>query len=172
MFKKYQNNPTPQNACMYEKYASKATYITQANKAIKRLSESEQRKARQELIADVRNINSGITDTDKSIVGLFNSKQMTTDDGYMSSLPQSKITMTVDKQSYIWEMTYTEYKKYYEDYQKVLEANRKKLINTSKYQGASDNEKTEMLKQLGSDVLKAIKDQYKEKNQSKFKKDE
>ena len=32
MFKKYQNNPTPQNACMYEKYASKATYITQANK--------------------------------------------------------------------------------------------------------------------------------------------
>ena len=172
MFKKYQNNPTPQNACMYEKYASKATYITQANKAIKRLSESEQRKARQELIADVRNINSGITDTDKSIVGLFNSKQMTTDDGYMSSLPQSKITMTVDKQSYIWEMTYTEYKKYYEDYQKVLEANRKKLINTSKYQGASDNEKTEMLKQLGSDVLKAIKDQYKEKNKSKFKKDE
>ena len=172
MFKKYQNNPTPQNACMYEKYASKATYITQANKAIKRLSESEQRKARQELIADVRNINSGITDTDKSIVGLFNSKQMTTDDGYMSSLPQSKITMTVDKQSYIWEMTYTEYKKYYDDYQKVLEANRKKLINTSKYQGASDNEKTEMLKQLGSDVLKAIKDQYKEKNQSKFKKDE
>ena len=172
MFKKYQNNPTPQNACMYEKYASKATYITQANKAIKRLSESEQRKARQELIADVRNINSGITDTDKSIVGLFNSKQMTTDDGYMSSLPQSKITMTVDKQSYIWEMTYTEYKKYYEDYQKVLEANRKKLINTSKYQGASDNEKTEMLKQLGSDVLKAIKDQYKETNQSKFKKDE
>lgn len=172
MFKKYQNNPTPQNACMYEKYASKATYITQANKAIKRLSESEQRKARQELIADVRNINSGITDTDKSIVGLFNSKQMTTDDGYMSSLPQSKITMTVDKQSYIWEMTYTEYKEYYEDYQKVLEANRKKLINTSKYQGASDNEKTEMLKQLGSDVLKAIKDQYKEKNQSKFKKDE
>lgn len=172
MFKKYQNNPTPQNACMYEKYASKATYITQANKAIKRLSESEQRKARQELISDVRNINSGITDTDKSIVGLFNSKQMTTDDGYMSSLPQSKITMTVDKQSYIWEMTYTEYKKYYEDYQKVLEANRKKLINTSKYQGASDNEKTEMLKQLGSDVLKAIKDQYKEKNKSKFKKDE
>ncbi len=97
---------------------------------------------------------------------------MTTDDGYMSSLPQSKITMTVDKQSYIWEMTYTEYKKYYEDYQKVLEANRKKLINTSKYQGASDNEKTEMLKQLGSDVLKAVKDQYKEKNESKFKKDE
>ena len=54
----------------------------------------------------------------------------------------------------------------------MLEANRKKLINTSKYQGASDNEKTEMLKQLGSDVLKAIKDQYKEKNKSKFKKDE
>lgn len=171
MFKKYQNNPTPQNACIYEKYASKATYITQANKAIKRLSESEQRKARQELIADVRNINSGITDTDKSIVGLYSGKEMTTDDGYMSSLPQSKITMTVDKKSYIWEMTYTEYKKYYEDYQKVLEANRKKLINTSKYQRASDNEKTEMLKQLGSDVLKAVKDSYKEKNKSKFKKD-
>ena len=172
MFKKYQNNPTPQNACMYEKYASKATYITQANKEKRDYLRASKEKARQELIADVRNINSGITDTDKSIVGLFNSKQMTTDDGYMSSLPQSKITMTVDKQSYIWEMTYTEYKKYYEDYQKVLEANRKKLINTSKYQGASDNEKTEMLKQLGSDVLKAIKDQYKEKNQSKFKKDE
>ena len=172
MFKKYQNEPTPQNACLYEKYATKAAYITQANKAIKRLSEDEQRTARKELITDIKATGSAITDTDKGIVNSFSNGLLTSDNGYVDSLPKSTITKTKNKQSYTWEMTYTEYKKYYEDYQKVLEANRKKLINTSKYQGASDNEKTEMLKQLGSDVLKAIKDQYKEKNQSKFKKDE
>ena len=54
MQKKYQNEPTPQNACLYEKYATKAAYITQANKAIKRLSEDEQRTARKELITDIK----------------------------------------------------------------------------------------------------------------------
>jgi predicted RNA methylase len=145
MQKKYQNEPTPQNACLYEKYATKAAYITQANKAIKRLSEDEQRTARKELITDIKATGSAITDTDKGIVNSFSNGLLTSDNGYVDSLPKSTITKTKNKQSYTWEMTYSEYKKYYDDYRKEVEKQRKKLLNTSAYKRASDIEKTEML---------------------------
>ena len=172
MQKKYQNEPTPQNACLYEKYATKAAYITQANKAIKRLSEDEQRTARKELIADIKATGSEITDTDKGIVNSFSNGLLTSDNGYVDNLPKSTITKTKNKQSYTWEMTYSEYKKYYDDYQEGLEKQRKKLLNTSAYKRASDIEKTEMLKQLSKDVLKDTKEKYKNRNALKFKKDE
>lgn len=172
MQKKYQNEPTPQNACLYEKYATKAAYITQANKAIKRLSEDEQRTARKELIADIKATGSEITDTDKGIVNSFSNGLLTSDNGYVDSLPKSTITKTKNKQSYTWEMTYSEYKKYYDDYRKELEKQRKKLLNTGVYKRASDIEKTEMLKQLSKDVLKDTKEKYKNRNVLKFKKDE
>lgn len=172
MQKKYQNEPTPQNACLYEKYATKAAYITQANKAIKRLSEDEQRTARKELIADIKATGSEITDIDKGIVNSFSNGLLTSDNGYVDSLPKSTITKTKNKQSYTWEMTYSEYKKYYDDYRKELEKQRKKLLNTSVYKRASDIEKTEMLKQLSKDVLKDTKEKYKNRNALKFKKDE
>ena len=169
---KYQNEPTPQNACLYEKYATKAAYITQANKAIKRLSEDEQRTARKELITDIKATGSAITDTDKGIVNSFSNGLLTSDNGYVDSLPKSTITKTKNKQSYTWEMTYSEYKKYYDDYRKEVEKQRKKLLNTSAYKRASDIEKTEMLKQLSKDVLKDTKEKYKNRNALKFKKDE
>lgn len=172
MQKKYQNEPTPQNACLYEKYATKAAYITQANKAIKRLSEDEQRTARKELITDIKATGSAITDTDKGIVNSFSNGLLTSDNGYVDSLPKSTITKTKNKQSYTWEMTYSEYKKYYDDYRKEVEKQRKKLLNTSAYKRASDIEKTEMLKQLSKDVLKDTKEKYKNRNALKFKKDE
>ena len=172
MQKKYQNEPTPQNACLYEKYATKAAYITQANKAIKKLSEDEQRTARKELIADIKATGSEITDTDKGIVNSFSNGLLTSDNGYVDSLPKSTITKTKNKQSYTWEMTYSEYKKYYDDYRKEVEKQRKKLLNTSAYKRASDIEKTEMLKQLSKDVLKDTKEKYKNRNALKFKKDE
>lgn len=172
MQKKYQNEPTPQNACLYEKYATKAAYITQANKAIKRLSEDEQRTARKELITDIKPTGSAITDTDKGIVNSFSNGLLTSDNGYVDSLPKSTITKTKNKQSYTWEMTYSEYKKYYDDYRKEVEKQRKKLLNTSAYKRASDIEKTEMLKQLSKDVLKDTKEKYKNRNALKFKKDE
>ena len=172
MQKKYQNEPTPQNACLYEKYATKAAYITQANKAIKRLSEDEQRTARKELITDIKATGSAITDTDKGIVNSFSNGLLTYDNGYVDSLPKSTITKTKNKQSYTWEMTYSEYKKYYDDYRKEVEKQRKKLLNTSAYKRASDIEKTEMLKQLSKDVLKDTKEKYKNRNALKFKKDE
>lgn len=172
MQKKYQNEPTPQNACLYEKYATKAAYITQANKAIKRLSEDEQRTARKELITDIKATGSAITDTDKGIVNSFSNGLLTSDNGYVDSLPKSTITKTKNKQSYTWEMTYSEYKKYYDDYRKELEKQRKKLLNTSAYKRASDIEKTEMLKQLNKDILKDTKEKYKNRNALKFKKDE
>ena len=172
MQKKYQNEPTPQNACLYEKYATKAAYITQANKAIKRLSEDEQRTARKELIADIKATGSEITDTDKGIVNSFSNGLLTSDNGYVDTLPKSTITKTKNKQSYTWEMTYSEYKKYYDDYRKEVEKQRKKLLNTSAYKRASDIEKTEMLKQLSKDVLKDTKEKYKNRNALKFKKDE
>nr|DAN62278.1 MAG TPA: Type I restriction enzyme Methylase [Caudoviricetes sp.] len=172
MQKKYQNEPTPQNACLYEKYATKAAYITQANKAIKRLSEDEQRTARKELITDIKATGSAITDTDKGIVNSFSNGLLTSDNGYVDSLPKSTITKTKNKQSYTWEMTYLEYKKYYDDYRKEVEKQRKKLLNTSAYKRASDIEKTEMLKQLSKDVLKDTKEKYKNRNALKFKKDE
>ena len=172
MQKKYQNEPTPQNACLYEKYATKAAYITQANKAIKRLSEDEQRTARKELITDIKATGSAITDTDKGIVNSFSNGLLTSDNGYVDSLPKSTITKTKNKQSYTWEMTYSEYKKYYDDYRKEVEKQRKKLLNTSTYKRASDIEKTEMLKQLSKDVLKDTKEKYKNRNALKFKKDE
>ena len=172
MQKKYQNEPTPQNACLYEKYATKAAYITQANKAIKRLSEDEQRTARKELITDIKATGSAITDTDKGIVNSFSNGLLTSDNGYVDSLPKSTITKTKNKQSYTWEMTYSEYKKYYDDYRKEVEKQRKKLLNTSAYKRASDIDKTEMLKQLSKDVLKDTKEKYKNRNALKFKKDE
>lgn len=172
MQKKYQNEPTPQNACLYEKYATKAAYITQANKAIKRLSEDEQRTARKELITDIKATGSAITDTDKGIVNSFSNGLLTSDNGYVDSLPKSTITKTKNKQSYTWEMTYSEYKKYYDDYRKEVEKQRKKLLNTSAYKRASDIEKTEMLKQLSKDILKDTKEKYKNRNALKFKKDE
>lgn len=172
MQKKYQNEPTPQNACLYEKYATKAAYITQANKAIKRLSEDEQRTARKELITDIKATGSAITDTDKGIVNSFSNGLLTSDNGYVDSLPKSTITKTKNKQSYTWEMTYSEYKKYYDDYRKEVEKQRKKLLNTSAYKRVSDIEKTEMLKQLSKDVLKDTKEKYKNRNALKFKKDE
>lgn len=172
MQKKYQNEPTPQNACLYEKYATKAAYITQANKAIKRLSEDEQRTARKELITDIKATGSAITDTDKGIVNSFSNGLLTSDNGYVDSLLKSTITKTKNKQSYTWEMTYSEYKKYYDDYRKEVEKQRKKLLNTSAYKRASDIEKTEMLKQLSKDVLKDTKEKYKNRNALKFKKDE
>ena len=172
MQKKYQNEPTPQNACLYEKYATKAAYITQANKAIKRLSEDEQRTARKELITDIKATGSAITDTDKGIVNSFSNGLLTSDNGYVDTLPKSTITKTKNKQSYTWEMTYSEYKKYYDDYREGLEKQRKKLLNTGAYKRASDIEKTEMLKQLSKDVLKDTKEKYKNRNALKFKKDE
>ena len=69
-------------------------------------------------------------------------------------------------------MTYSEYKKYNDDYRKEVEKQRKKLLNTSAYKRASDIEKTEMLKQLRKDVLKDTKEKYKNRNALKFKKDE
>ena len=130
------------------------------------------KKERKELITDIKATGSAITDTDKGIVNSFSNGLLTSDNGYVDSLPKSTITKTKNKQSYTWEMTYSEYKKYYDDYRKEVEKQRKKLLNTSAYKRASDIEKTEMLKQLSKDVLKDTKEKYKNRNALKFKKDE
>ncbi len=99
------------------------------------------RTARKELITDIKATGSAITDTDKGIVNSFSNGLLTSDNGYVDSLPKSTITKTKNKQSYTWEMTYSEYKKYYDDYRKEVEKQRKKLLNTSAYKRASDIEK-------------------------------
>jgi len=63
-------------------------------------------------LPDIKATGSAITDTDKGIVNSFSNGLLTSDNGYVDSLPKSTITKTKNKQSYTWEMTYLEYKKY------------------------------------------------------------
>ena len=65
---KFLNNSTPQNACLYEKYAITASYITKSNRIIKPLPAEEQRETRKKLIDDIKNMNMSVSGIDKSIL--------------------------------------------------------------------------------------------------------
>lgn len=165
---KFLNNSTPQNACLYEKYASTASYITKSNRIIKSLPAEEQRETRKKLIDDIKNMNMSVSGIDKSIAKSFGGN---VDDSYcLTTMPKEEISYTKNGKSYSYTLTYDEYRDYVNDYMEEVEKQREKVISKSKYSNASDNEKIDMLKEANSEAAKNVKEDYKKKLKSKFQK--
>lgn len=167
---KFLNNSTPQNACLYEKYASTASYITKSNRIIKSLPAEEQREARQKLIDDVKNMDMSVSDTDKSIAKSFGGD---VDDSYcITTMPKEEISYTKNGKNYSYTLTYDEYRDYVNDYMEEVKKQREKVVSKSKYLSASDNEKIDMLKEANTEAAKNVKEDYKKKLKSKFQKND
>ncbi len=165
---KFLNNSTPQNACLYEKYAITASYITKSNRIIKPLPAEEQRETRKKLIDDIKNMNMSVSGIDKSIAKSFGGN---VDDSYcLTTMPKEEISYTKNGKSYSYTLTYDEYRDYVNDYMEEVEKQREKVISKSKYSNASDNEKIDMLKEANSEAAKNVKEDYKKKLKSKFQK--
>lgn len=167
---KFQNESTPQNAGIYEKYAITASYITKINKLIKALPVDKQREARQSLIDDIKNTRMDMTESDKIIIKSF--KDNIDDEYFLKSMPSEKISYTKKGHTYEYTMDYSEYQSYIKDYRAELEKQRLKAIGKGAYSSASDAEKVEIIKEANSEAAKRIKEEYAKKLAAKFIKKE
>ncbi len=166
---KMMNNPTAQNACLYEKYAYVSSYVTRSNKLIRSLEEEEQRAAKQSLIDDVKNMDMSISDIDKSIANSFEGD---VDDSYcIKNLPKAELSYTKKGKSYSYTLTYDEYRDYANDYIQEVNNQRKRLASKTTYLKATDNEKMDMLKKINSEAATEIKNKYKKRYKSKFERE-
>lgn len=166
---KFTYNSTPQNACLYEKYASTASFITKSNRIIKSLPQEEQRAAKQKLLDDVKAINMSISDTDRAVVNSINGD--VTDEYYITTLPSEILTYTKKGKSYSYTMTYDEYKEYVTDYINAVNQKRQEQISTNEYINADSSDKVDILKDAKSDAGKEVRKNYIDrlKAENKFK---
>ncbi len=155
----YQLNPTVENALKNEKYASAASYITKMNHLIQKLPEEKQAQERLALLEIIKDMNMNISSLDKQIINAIGENEGEWD-FIVTSLPTPVLSYTKNKKKYTYELSPSEYSDYITDIEKGIEAEREKMMRSSKFRSASPEEKSALLKNSRSEVFSDMKEKY------------
>ncbi len=161
---KYRNKPTAENAAYLEKYNMASSFITQGKKCIDGMTGDEARKATQKLI-DATKSKIKLSSVDKRIISSLGKKEGDFD--YIrSSAPESTLKVTEDGKSYSKQLSLSDYIKYVNEYEKLLNEQRSEVVNSNEYRKANTETKVELLKDVNftkDKKLREWRDEWKDK---------
>ena len=157
---KFLNNPTPESAAMYEKYAMGASMITKSNKLIKEMSEDEQKAAKQKLLDTVKEYREESKQTDKQIAQSLGSDL--SKEYLITSMPEPQLSRKnkLSGKNEKSDLTFDEYNQYLKDYLSALNTERQKQLKSETYKAATTDEKVKFLKDANERAKETAKKKY------------
>ncbi len=149
---KFKNDPTPENAALYQSYATGCSLITNSRKLIYDMPEDKQKAAQNKLIDTVKQYRKEHSKGDALIAKSFGKGLRYDSKG--TDLPDNEISYKSNGKTVKRGLTFDQYMTFVKDYMNIADTKQKEVIRTDEYKKSDYDTKQKKLSKARSEAKK------------------
>ena len=149
---KFKNDPTPENAALYQSYATGCSLITNSRKLIYDMPEDKQKAAQNKLIDTVKQYRKEHSKGDALIAKSFGKGLRYDSRG--TDLPDNEISYKSNGKTVKQGLTFDQYMTFIKDYMNIADTKQKEVIRTDEYKKSDYDTKQKKLSKARSEAKK------------------
>ena len=149
---KFKNDPTPENAALYQSYATGCSLITNSRKLIYDMPEDKQKAAQNKLIDTVKQYRKEHSKGDALIAKSFGKGLRYDSRG--TDLPDNEISYKSNGKTVKQGLTFDQYMTFVKDYMNIADTKQKEVIRTDEYKKSDYDTKQKKLSKARSEAKK------------------
>ncbi len=149
---KFKNDPTPENAALYQSYATGCSLITNSRKLIYDMPEDKQKAAQNKLIDTVKQYRKEHSKGDALIAKSFGKGLRYDSKG--TDLPDNEISYKSNGKTVKQGLTFDQYMTFVKDYMNIADTKQKEVIRTDEYKKSDYDTKQKKLSKARSEAKK------------------
>ena len=149
---KFKNDPTPENAALYQSYATGCSLITNSRKLIYDMPEDKQKAAQNKLIDTVKQYRKEHSKGDALIAKSFGKRLRYDSKG--TDLPDNEISYKSNGKTVKQGLTFDQYMTFVKDYMNIADTKQKEVIRTDEYKKSDYDTKQKKLSKARSEAKK------------------
>ena len=149
---KFKNDPTPENAALYQSYATGCSLITNSRKLIYDMPEDKQKAAQNKLIDTVKQYRKEHSKGDALIAKSFGKGLRYDSKG--TDLPDNEISYKSNGKTVKQGLTFDQYMTFVKDYMNIADTQQKEVIRTDEYKKSDYDTKQKKLSKARSEAKK------------------
>ncbi len=149
---KFKNDPTPENAALYQSYATGCSLIENSRKIIYDMPEDKQKAARDKLIDTVKQYRKEHSKGDALIAKSFGKGLRYDSRG--TDLPDNEISYKSNGKTVKQGLTFDQYMTFVKDYMNIADTKQKEVIRTDEYKKSDYDTKQKKLSKARSEAKK------------------
>lgn len=149
---KFKNDPTPENAALYQSYTTGCSLIENSRKIIYDMPEDKQKAARDKLIDTVKQYRKEHSKGDALIAKSFGKGLRYDSRG--TDLPDNEISYKSNGKTVKQRLTFDQYMTFVKDYMNIADTKQKEVIRTDEYKKSDYDTKQKKLSKARSEAKK------------------